>query len=806
MHQDERSRYVGLIAQIRDCDHAYYVLSTPSISDLEYDLLYRDLLELEAANPDWVTLDSPSQKIGGTPSTEFARIEHLRPMQSLEKVEASKFPDSKMEPNREKRSREQDEATLEKLTAWEIGIRKQVGRDSVPLIMEPKVDGVSVSVHYRFGKLVLGVTRGDGQKGDDITANIKTVRSIPLELNLINPPALLEIRGEAYMTLEDFKTMNTSLAVAGEKAAPNPRNATSGALKQLDWRVTAQRPIRAVFYAVGACEGIRFESHSEMLERFAEMGLPTQKIGWRFANMDLLLAVYRSEVVAGYEDEHDLRGRLPYEIDGVVIKVDAFADLNCIKDKRRVPGFAIVHKPIPWITPAETVLRAITVQVGRTGVLTPVAELDPVFVQGSTIARATLHNEVEIRRKDIRIGDTVVVRKAGMVIPEVSEVLRLRRPEGTVCFDLVEHLGGKCPSCQGPIVREKTSDGLSNEVAWRCPNHQGCPAQKTSRLNYFAHRRALDIESLGETVAEALVGKGWVNEPLDLFELTVERLGTLNLGTETDPRIFGEKNATKVIDAVSRAREQPLHRWLIALGISGVGEVMALEIARLHLDLAAVASSEILNGIGRFKELQNLIGSKSAAELQPTLWEKEERRLMIETWKAEMGRVGDRLVELGAAEMSGAWLKLRETKSSAVPKYLPKIEFVAAAAMKEFLSSEVGCRILIRMRELGIRPISESRLSGSEEGLLKGKIFVLTGTLLGMAREEAGRRIRELGGKVVGSVSGKTDYLIAGDSAGSKLEKARELGVPILDEAGLLQLLEGGANFEKTASTLPSPE
>ncbi len=337
----------------------------------------------------------------------------------------------------------------------DVTIRKHLGRDKVEYVIEPKVDGVSIGVHYRHGKLALGVTRGDGQTGDDITVNLRTVRAIPLELNLKNPPPLLEVRGEAYMTIDEFEKLNKKLEAAGEKTLPNARNATAGTLKQLDPRLVAQRPVRAVFYATGACEGIKFETHAEMLEALGKFGLPTQKLWWLCKDMEEVIATYRKKVVAGYDEARDLRKQLPYEIDGIVIKVNRIADWARIPAKTRAPGYAIVHKPIPWITPAETVLKAITVQVGRTGVLTPVAELEPVFVQGSTISRATLHNEDEIRRKDIRIGDTVVIRKAGMVIPEVFEVVKTKRPPGAKEFDLFKHIGGKCPACGGAIAKDK---------------------------------------------------------------------------------------------------------------------------------------------------------------------------------------------------------------------------------------------------------------------------------------------------------------------------------------------------------------
>jgi DNA ligase (NAD+) len=770
-----RTRHAALAAEVRQHDHAYYVEGRQLISDREYDALFKELQELEKEFPELVTPESPTQRVGGTPSEKFARVKHLVPMLSLDKIEASDHPTTAEEPDREKRNRAQDESTLAELRAFDATIRRHLGRDRVEYVLEPKVDGVSISVHYRHGKLALGVTRGDGTEGDDITANLKTVRSIPLELKLKNPPVLLEVRGEAYMAIADFDAVNKKLAAAGEKPFPNARNATAGTLKQLDPKLVALRPIRAVFYATGAVEGITFKRHSEMLEALAGLGLPTQKLWWVCNGIDEVLKIYSDKIVAHYDEDHDLRRQLPYEIDGIVLKVNTLADWARIPGRSRAPGWAIVHKPVPWITPAETVLKSITVQVGRTGVLTPVAELEPVFLQGSTISRATLHNEDEIRRKDIRIGDTVVIRKAGMVIPEVAEVVITKRPKGAKGFDLFKYVGGKCPVCGGTIAKDKMSAGGTEEVAWRCQNVSGCPAQLTRRVEYFAQRRALDIESLGGIVAEKLVERGLVKESLDLFGLKLEQLAKLNLGTDDEPRVFGEKNAKKVLDALERTRTAPLSRWIFALAISDVGEATAKQLAATHESLAALTDSEVLHDIRDLgvKEAERAeISPRSRRNPPKTELEKAAREKRDAELKQEIAGIESRLDAGG--------LKAR----------MPEVGPVAAASVLDFFASPAGKKVLARIRELGIKPQSEKvSATANAAGAFAGKTFVLTGTLPSMTREEATARIEAAGGKVSGSVSKKTDYVLAGAEAGSKLDKAQELGVRILDEVEFLKLL-----------------
>ncbi len=818
-HTAAKKRHAQLADEIHRHDHAYYVEGRQIITDGEYDHLFKELQELEKQFPEFVTPESPTQRVGGAPSEKFARVKHLAPMLSLDKVQASDSPTKDAEPDRDKRNRAQDENTLAELGAFDATIRKHLGRDKIQYIIEPKVDGVSIGVHYRHGKFAIGVTRGDGTEGDDITTNLKTVRGIPLELNLKNPPALLEVRGEAYMAIKEFDAINEKLAADGEKPFPNARNATAGTLKQLDPKLVAQRPIRAVFYATGKCDGIEFKTHSEMLQSLAKFGLPTQKLWWVCNGIEEVLKIYADKVVAHYDETKDLRRQLPYEIDGIVLKVNTLADWPCIPGRSRAPGYAIVHKPVPWITPAETVLKAITVQVGRTGVLTPVAELEPVFVQGSTVARATLHNEDEIRRKDIRIGDTVVIRKAGMVIPEIFEVVKTKRPPGAQEFDLFKHVGGKCPACGGPIAKDKikTSRTVSlsspkggegrgeeaqlfvtknpspqpsprlggereeesaddEEVAWRCQNIAGCPAQLTRRVEYFAQRKALDLESLGGIVAEKLVERGLVKEPLDLFNLKLEVLGKLNLGTDDEPRTFGEKNATKILDALQRAKTAPLSRWIHALAIADVGEATAKQLAATHESLDALAKSEVLRDIRDFgaKETERAeISPRSRKNPPKNEAEKAKREQRDAELKVEIGAIESRL------ETGGLKAKLVEVGP------------VAAASVLDYFASPAGKKVLARIRELGIKPQNEKTGGATPEGAFAGKTFVLTGTLPSLTREEATTKIEAAGGKVTGSVSKKTDFVLAGAEAGSKLSKAQELGVKILDEAEFLKICDG---------------
>jgi DNA ligase (NAD+) len=788
---EAKTKHAELAAKILEYDDLYYGSGNATISDWEYDALYNQLVDLEKQFPQLETQNSPTQRVGGAPVQWFERVEHLEPMLSLEKIKAATHPTKEEEPDPDRRKRAQDQNTLEELRGFDASIRKQVGKTSINYVLEPKVDGVSISVLYKEGKLALGATRGDGKMGDNITANIKTIRAIPLELKLKDPPKLLEVRGEAYISIDDFAKLNARLEASGEEAFPNARNATAGTLKQLDPRIVRQRPIRAVFYALGSYEGISFTTHAEILELLKKAGLPTQPIWWVCNGMEEVFDRYRNEVVCDYNESQDLRTKMPYEIDGIVLKVDDLADRQKIPPKAKAPGYAIVHKPITWITPAETVLKAITVQVGRTGVLTPVAELEPVSVQGSTVARATLHNEDEIKKKDIRIGDTVIVRKAGMVIPEVVEVVKTKRPPGAEPFNLFAHVGGKCPACGGQIARDPEF------VAWRCQNIAGCPAQSVRRIQFMAQRNALDIEGIGSVVAEKLIETGLIKEWLDLFDLKVGPLGELNLGTKEEPRIFGEKNATKVCEALQRAKSFSLARWLLALGIEDAGETITFEVAKSHKDLAHVANSLLLNGIaklGSLKEERAVISPFSRKNKPKHEEEKTERARQYENLGREILTLGEELEKEGVATRSAESARhATEKKSKAVPDFLTIVGPKVAKNIVEYFASESGKTVLGRLQKLGINPPgglkNRKEIESSSESLFSGKTVVLTGSLKSMTRDKASEEIRVRGGSIVGKVSKNTDFLVIGEEPGTKLQEAERLGITIIDEKEFLKKL-----------------
>jgi DNA ligase (NAD+) len=715
MNRAEAEKNIArLREEIRKHDRLYYEEAAPVVTDREYDRLYKDLVDLETQFPDLLTADSPTQRVGGQPLTAFAQIRHRAPMLSLDNTYSE-----------------------EELANFYKRITRLLPDEKIPVVIEPKVDGVAVSVMYENGRLKYAATRGDGVVGDDITQNIKTIRSVPQQLRG-DAPDVFEVRGEAYLDKAGFEKLNQDRKAAGLPLFANPRNAAAGSLKHLDPKAVAKRPLGIVFYGTGAVEGADVDLHSKVFRLFKKLGLPTHEHWWAAESVEEILSAIRKL--------DEIRGNFPYQTDGAVIKVDEFAQRERLGFTAKAPRWAIAYKYAA--ERVETRLQDIMIQVGRTGILTPVAALDPVLVSGSTVARATLHNEDEIKRKDIRIGDTVVIEKAGEVIPAVVGVVKSKRPRDTKPFDFAKHVHGKCPVCGGPIRRDPEF------VAWRCENLY-CPAQTTRRVEFFAARGALDIESIGGIVADKLVERGLVREPLDLFDLRAEQLAKLNLGSEEAPRVFGEKNATKAINAIERARTLPLSRWLFALAIPDVGKTTATELARFHDTVEDVADSELLRDVVEYHEKR---GDKEATK-----------------------QIADRLIKSGFAKPSQS----KSGKGGIVTEVGP----VVARSVLDFFRSASGKKILRRLKELGIEPKSEKVSTKKAAELpLAGKTFVLTGTLPSMTREEATEKIEALGGHVTASVSKKTDYVLAGAEPGSKFDKAKQLGVKIIDEAEFRKL------------------
>jgi DNA ligase (NAD+) len=700
--------------EIRKHDRLYYDEAAPIISDREYDRLYKELVDLETQFPDLVMLDSPTQRVGGKPLQAFEQVSHLIPMLSLDNTYSE-----------------------EEVKNFHARIQRLLPDEKIPVVIEPKVDGVAVSLIYENGKLRQAATRGDGNVGDNITQNIRTIRSVPDHLRGA-APKLLEVRGEVYMDRKGFEKLNDERKKQGLPLFANPRNAAAGSLKQLDPAIVAKRPLGIVLYGTGATEGMDIDLHSEIFPLLKKLGLPTTERWWVAASVE--------EILDAIHELDAIRHNFAYQTDGAVVKVNTFAQRERLGFTAKSPRWAIAYKYAA--KRVETRLNDIIIQVGRTGILTPVAVLEPVLVSGSTVGRATLHNEDEIKRKDIRIGDTVVIEKAGEVIPAVVEVVKSKRPRSAKPFDFSEHIQGKCPVCGGPIRRDPQF------VAWRCENLQ-CPAQTTRRVEFFAARGALDIESVGGIVADKVVERGLVREPLDLFELKVEQLAKLNLGTEEAPRVFGEKNATKAINAIERARTLPLSRWLYALAIPDVGKTTAAQLARFHYDIDDVAQSKLLRDVLDYHEKRD---QKESAE------------------------IAERLINAGFADRS----KSKAENGGIVTEVGP----VVAESVLDFFASATGKKILRRLKELQIQPKSEKVSAKKAAELpLAGKTFVLTGTLSSMTRDEATEKIEALGGHVTGSVSKKTDYVLAGADPGTKFDKAKELGVRILDEAAFRKML-----------------
>jgi DNA ligase (NAD+) len=657
-----------LIEQIRQWDYQYYVLDDPTVPDSEYDRVFRALQALEQAHPALISKDSPTQRVGGLPLKTFSSITHRVPMLSLNNA--------------------LDE---EEAIAFDRRVREGLGLTDVEYAVEPKFDGLAITLTYEHGVFVQGATRGDGFTGEDVTANLRTIRALPMRLNTPNPPALFEVRGEVLMLKQDFERLNQAQEARGDKRFANPRNAAAGSLRQLDPNITANRPLTFFAYGLGAVDGMPVPpTHSAVMDLLATFRLPVARERSTVSGLQGLLDYYNA---IGTK-----RQSLPYDIDGVVYKVNHLRQQEELGFVSRAPRWAIAHK-----FPAQEALTEvldITVQVGRTGAITPVARLKPVFVGGVTVTNATLHNEDEVRRKDVHIGDTVSVRRAGDVIPEVVNIVADRRPSDARAFVMPS----ACPICGSHIVR------LQDEAVARCSGGLFCPAQRKQAILHFASRRAMDVEGLGDKLVDQLVDNSLVHTLSDIYRLDMTTLSGLER--------MAEKSAQNILDALEKSKSTTLARFIYALGIRNVGEATAKDLAR------------------HFGNLQHL----QSADIEQLL---------------EVSDVGP----------------------------------IVAESIRDFFSEQHNREVIAQLIDAGVH-WQDTEGRGTTTGHLSGKTLVLTGTLPTMSRDKAKELIEAAGGKVSGSVSKKTDYVVAGAEAGSKLDKAQELGVPILDEAGLLALLQ----------------
>jgi len=663
----DSARYAWLKDELASLDHAYYVLDDPKLPDIEYDKLYRELLAIEQEHPDWITSDSPSQRVSGQASDLFSEVKHVVPMLSLNNA----LEDKEAE-------------------AFDKRCREGLNLSSVEYAAELKFDGLAISLRYENGLLTQAATRGDGYSGEDVTANIRTIKAIPLRLKGASHPKVLDVRGEVFMSHKDFESLNQAAISKSEKTFANPRNAAAGSLRQLDPKITAQRTLSFYAYGIGQCEPSNFvpKTHSELLDLYASWGLPVCEHRAVVQSINGLMGFYESIGA--------LRDQLPYDIDGVVYKVNSRELQEDLGFVSRAPRFAVAHKYAAQ--EALTTVLGIDVQVGRTGAITPVARLSPVVVGGVTVTNATLHNEDEVRRKDVHIGDTVVVRRAGDVIPEVVSAIKEKRPSSAIAFVMPT----SCPICGSHIEKPE------EEAVARCSGGLFCPAQRKQALLHFAHRRAMDIDGLGEKIVDQLVDQSIVRTPADLYRLGLMALANLDR--------MGEKSAENLLQAIEKSRKNTLARFIFALGIRHVGESTAKDLAKYfgHIDKLMVTNEE------------------------------------------ELLQVND-------------------------------VGPVVAKSLLSFFSESHNREVVEQLLASGIELEVETSTINPE---LLGKTFVLTGTLPTMSRDEAKALLEKAGAKVAGSVSAKTHYVVAGADAGSKLEKAQELGVAVIDEAQMLALLQ----------------
>ena len=678
------ARAEQLRAAINEANYRYYVLDAPVLPDAEYDRLLRELQAIETTHPELLKSDSPTQRVGAGPIKAFAEVAHVIPMLSLNNA----FSEAEV-------------AAFDRRVSEGL-LRAGLANAGAPVeyAVEPKFDGLAVALHYQYGVFVQGATRGDGARGEDVTANLRTIRAIPMRLATEHPPAWLEVRGEVLMLRRDFERLNALARERGEKTFVNPRNAAAGSLRQLDPRITAQRRLSFFAYGVGRIEGADLpETHAAVMDLLAEYRLPVSN------ERSVVRGV--AGVMQYFQSLGARRDTLLFDIDGAVYKVNRLSEQAALGFVARAPRFAIAHK-----YPAQeeiTLVEGIDVQVGRTGALTPVARLKPVFVGGVTVTNATLHNEDEVRRKDVRVGDSVIVRRAGDVIPEVAGVLLDRRP----MRDLVTpefppfSMPLTCPECGAPVVR------LEGEAAARCSNGLSCPAQRKQALIHFASRRAMDIEGLGDKLVEQLLERGLVQTPADLYRLDSAHIAVMDR--------MADKSADNLIQAINASRSRELARFVFALGIRNVGEQTAKDLARHFGSLDALMAAD-----------------------ESTL------------------------------------------------QQVPDVGPVVSASMRAFFAETHNLAVIENLRLAGAWRDGEAQAVVA--GKYLGKTFVLTGTLPNLSRDQAKAMIETEGGKVAGSVSRKTDYVVAGAEPGSKYIKAQELGIRILDEESFLEFIEHGDN------------
>ena len=684
-----RDRAERLRKAIEHHNTRYYVLDQPEIPDAEYDQLFQELSDLEHKHPELRSDDSPTQRVGAAPLPEFAEVRHRMPMLSL----GNAFD-------------------VDEVRAFDRRVREGLGVDAVDYATEPKFDGLAISLRYGKGLFVQGATRGDGAAGEEVTPNLRTVRSIPLRLPQDPDTEDLEVRGEILIYKKDFERLNERQRKAGEKEFANPRNAAAGSLRQLDSRITAQRPLRFFAHGVGSAAKTPWKTHAELLDRLADLGFPVCAERGVTRGVDGVFEYYR--------EMERKREKLPYAIDGVVYKVNRLDWQKKLGFVSRAPRFAIAHKYPAEEQPTEVL--GIDVQVGRTGTLTPVARLKPVFVGGVTVTNATLHNEDDLRRKDVWVGDTVVVRRAGDVIPEVVSVRAKgpRRPEDR--FSMPQ----QCPVCESPVIR------LPGEAATRCTGGLVCRAQRKQALLHFAGRRAMDIEGLGEKLVEQLVERDLVRSPADLYGLSKQTLAGLER--------MAERSAQNVVDGLQRSRSVDLARFVFALGMPGVGEEVAKIMARHFGSLRAILQAG----------WQTLAAEKEALRKENV----KRKRKGEPPLQVPLEGIGPEIME-------------------SIDKFVHQRH-----------NREIIRRLVDPAHGITLRDVATKKAASGE-----AKTFVLTGTLRGMSRDQARALIESRGHKVAGSVSKKTDYLVAGADPGSKLEQGRALGIKVLDERGLTNLL-----------------